>query len=182
MAFRPQSVVKLVWVVNFRRDRMLIECHREGNDWHVVRRGRTQHCKTARRSAFVIILLGCLRLFRLCVLMPESHGGSVSLFRVPLILCLLLSAPLQGTDDRANGALAQQADLLYNNKQWTEAAKAYEGLVTFHPEDARSALNLADCYEQSGDFAKAISAYQAAANSPAGILTRKQEVRFRGQY
>jgi hypothetical protein len=65
--------------------------------------------------------------------MPASHGGSVSLFRVPLILCLLMSTLLQGSDDRANGALAQQADLLFHSKKWVEAAKAYEELVASYP-------------------------------------------------
>lgn len=83
--------------------------------------------------------------------------------RLSLISCLLICALVRGTVGQTNGMSAQQADLLYGSKKWAEAAKAYEESMISHPEDATSAMNLADCYEQSGDLARAISAYQEAA-------------------
>jgi hypothetical protein len=85
----------------------------------------------------------------------------VSLFRLSLVVCLLMSVSLPGK--YTNGTPAQQADLLYTSQKWSEAEKAYKEVLTSHPDDATSAMNLADCYEQSGDFARAISAYQSAA-------------------
>jgi len=48
------------------------------------------------------------------------------------------------------------------NPSWTRRTRVYERLVSAKPEDANSSLNLADCYEELGDYQRAIATYQSS--------------------
>jgi len=59
-----------------------------------------------------------------------------------------------------------EADRLYNAGDCNAAISAYRAILTRHPDDVTSALQMGDCYEKLAQVEQAVAAYQGAANDP----------------
>jgi hypothetical protein len=87
--------------------------------------------------------------------------GSVRL----LVLCLLIlwsgSLPVRAAAAEAATAF-DQANKLYEQGKFSEAAAAYEALVSSHPPTANVWFNLGNAAYKSGNLGRAIAAYRMA--------------------
>ena len=58
------------------------------------------------------------------------------------------------------------ADRRYYAGDCNAAISAYRAILTRHPDDGTSALQMGDCYEKLAQIEQAVAAYQRASNDP----------------
>jgi hypothetical protein len=74
---------------------------------------------------------------------------------------LIAAACLLGAQEPTTVTVIE-ADKLYHAADCNAAIPAYHSILTRHPDDGTSALQLGDCYEKLGQVQQAVAAYQGA--------------------
>jgi tetratricopeptide (TPR) repeat protein len=101
------------------------------------------------------------------IINPSSSKTMMSnVFHFLLALGFLISTacPLEAQEP-AEVTLVE-ADKLYRAGDCEAAIRAYESIVTRHPQDGTSAIQLAHCYEKLQQLDHAATAYQLASQDP----------------
>lgn len=90
--------------------------------------------------------------------------GALSL--TPVLLLMSCAGNPLPTDPFRDTAelfrLTRVADDAYQQGRWLDAARAYQNLTTFVPDDAYAWFKLGNTYTRQGDLDQAINAYQDA--------------------
>lgn len=79
-----------------------------------------------------------------------------------LVLCIIFITPQVFAQTNSNQALLDEANKFFQAKDWTNAAKAYEGITQKDPTNFQAWNRLGSIYHSSDKFEKAVAAFEKA--------------------